>query len=106
MLARRHHDAEPGAGIDVDMGIHAALADQAQLRQAREQRCADLGALANQHQRLGVAQALREPFVVLQVVVPDGDLMALELAEALQGAQRVEVVVEDGDSHGWAPFDG
>ena len=53
-------DAEPRAGVDVDMRVDAALADQAQLGQALEQRRADLGALADQHQHFGVAQPLGE----------------------------------------------
>src|SRR5262249_11373577 len=76
-----------------------ALADQPQLRQPLEQRRADLRTLADQHQRLGVLQPLRKPVDVLDVVVPDRDVMAPELWEAIEGAYRVEVIVEDGDLH-------
>ena len=82
MLARRHDDAEPRAGVDIDMRIDAALADQPQLRQPLQQRRADLRALADQHQRLGVAQPLRQRVDVLDVIVPDRDVVAGELAEA------------------------
>ena len=54
MLVRRQDDAESRAGIDVDVRIDAALADELEPGQALEQGCADLGALADQHQRLGV----------------------------------------------------
>ena len=37
MLAGRHDDAEPGTGVDIDVGIDAALADQLQLRQPLQQ---------------------------------------------------------------------
>ena len=56
----RDDDAEPRAGVDVDVRIDAALADQPQLRQLLQQRRADLRALADEHQRLGVAQPLGE----------------------------------------------
>ena len=90
---------QPRAGVDVDVRIDAALADEPQLRQALEQRRADLGALADQHQRLGVPQPLGQRVDVLDVIVPDRDVVAGQLREAGQRAQRVEVVVEDGDLH-------
>ena len=77
MLARRHHDAVLGAGVDVDVRIDAALADQPELGQALDQRCADMGALADQHQRFGVLQPLGQRVDVLDVVVPDLDLVAV-----------------------------
>ena len=42
VLARRDDDAEPRAGVDVDVRIDAALADQPELGQPLEQRRADL----------------------------------------------------------------
>ena len=101
---RRHDDAEPRAGRDVDMRIDAALADQLQLRQLLQQRRADLGALADQHQRLGILQPFRQRVGVLDVIVEDGDVVALELGEARQRPQRVEVIVEDGDLHAACSF--
>ena len=95
MLARRHHDAEPGAGVDVDMRIDAALADQLELGQPLQQRRADLRALADQDQRLGVLQAVGQRIDVLDVVVPDRDVMAVELAEARKRPHRVVIVVEN-----------
>src|SRR6266403_1130730 len=86
------------------MGIDAALADQLQLRQPFQQGRADLRALADQHQRLGVAQALGEPVDVLDMVVPDRHLMTGKLAEAIERAQRVEIIVEDGDLHAMLPW--
>ena len=85
--------------VDVDVRIDAALADQPQIGQALEQRRADLGALADQHQHLGVAQAPGQRVGVLEVVVPDGDVVADELVEAGQRADGVVIVVEDGDFH-------
>ena len=83
------YDAEPRAGIDVDMRIDAALADELELGQALEQGRADLRALAEQHQRFGVAQSPGQRVGVLHVIVPDRDVVAVELAKARQRAQRV-----------------
>ena len=91
---------ELGAGVDVDVRVDAALADQPQLRQPLKQRRSDLGALADQHERLGVAQPLGEHVDVLDVVGPDRDVVPGQLGEAVERAQRVEVVVEDRDLHG------
>ena len=81
------------------MRIDAALADQLELRQPFEQRLANLGTLADQHQRFGIGEPRGKRIGILDVIVPDGDVMALELCEAGQGAHGVEVVVEDGDFH-------
>src|SRR5262249_36260821 len=84
---------------DVDVRIDAALADQPEPGQALEQGLPDLRALADQHQRLDVREAPGERVGVLDVVVPHRDIVALEPAEAREGAQGVVVVVEDGDLH-------
>jgi hypothetical protein len=104
MLARGDDDAEPRAGVDVDMGIDAALADQPQLGQPFQERCADLRSLAEQDQHLGVGEPFGQAVDVLLVVVPDRHLVALELGKARQGAQRVEIVVQDRDLHGAPPW--
>src|ERR1700722_9534893 len=104
VLVRRHHDAEFGAGVDIDVRIDAALADQFQLRQPLQQRRADLRALPDQHQRFGVAQPLRQPIDVLDVVVPDFDIMSGELAETFQRPHGVEIIVEDGNLHETLPL--
>jgi hypothetical protein len=98
--ARGDDHAQLGASVNVDVRVDAALADQPQLRQPRQQRRADLGALANEHERLGIAQALRERVDVLDVVGPDLDVVTRERGKAIQGPQRVVIVVEDGDLHG------
>ena len=87
------------AGLDIDMRIDAALADEAQLRQPYNQRRADRGALADQHQRLRVRKPRRQRVGVLDVVVPDRDGMPGELGEAGQRAHRVVIIVENGDLH-------
>ena len=81
MLARRDDHAEPLAGVDVDVRIDAALADQPQLRQAFQQRRADLRPLTDQHQRFGVVQPFGQRVGVLDVVVPDRDLVPGQLGE-------------------------
>ena len=69
MLDDDTHDAELGAGVDVDVRIDAALADELQVGQALEQRRADLGAFADQDQRLGAGKPLGQRVEVLDVVV-------------------------------------
>ena len=64
---------------------------------------ADLRALADQHQRLGIPQAFRQRIDILDVIVPDGDVVSGQLAEAIEGAQRVEIIVEDRDLHDAPP---
>ena len=98
--ARGDDHAERGAGVDVDVRVDAALADQPQLRQPLKQRRSDLRALADEHERLGVAQPLGEHVDVLDMVGPDRDVVTGEPGEAVERAQRVVIVVEDGDLHG------
>jgi len=102
MLVRRDDDAVRGAGVDVDMWIDAALTDQPQRRKPFDERRADLRAFAKQDQHLGIGEALGERIDLVDMVVPDRDLVAVELAKAIERAQRVEPVVEDGDLHGAA----
>ncbi len=99
MLARRDDNAAPRAGLDIDMRIDAALADELQFGQLPKERRANLGALAKQHQNFGIAQSLGQQAGILHMIVPDRDIVAVELAETRQRAQRVEIVVEDGDFH-------
>ena len=89
--------------IDIDMRKDAALADQFQFRQPLQQRRADLRALADQHQRLGILQALRQHIDILDVIVPDRDVVPGEFFETIEGAHRVEIIVEDRDLHDAPP---
>src|SRR6266496_5298315 len=89
----------PRAGVDVDVWIDAALADEPQLIEALEQWSSNLRPLADQDQDFGVSQPFRERVEVLDAVVPDGDFVACELLETGKRAQRIVIVVEDGDSH-------
>jgi len=61
------------------MRVHAALADELQLVQTIEQGSLDLGPFADEDQCLGVLQARRERVYVLDVIVPDFDLVAIQL---------------------------
>jgi hypothetical protein len=82
------------------MGIATALTDQPQVLQPVEQRRADFGPLADEAQHFGVPQPLSQPIRVLEMVVPDGDVVTIEHGEAGEPANRVEVVIEDRYSHG------
>jgi hypothetical protein len=101
---RRHEDPEAVAGLDVDVGVHAALADQAEVGEPFEQRAGDGRALADQDERLGVVQPRGEHVEVVGVVVPDRHVLPVEQREAVEGPERVLVVVEDADLHRRAPF--
>jgi hypothetical protein len=97
--ARRDDHTQLRAGVDIDVRVDAALADEPELGQSTQERRADLGALANEHERFGLAQSLGERVGVLDVIVPDLDVVPRQLGEAVERAQRVVVIVEDGDLH-------
>jgi hypothetical protein len=79
--------------------IDAALADEPQPREAFEQRRGYFGALANQDERFGVFKASRECVDVVDMVVPDFYVVAIEFAKAGECSKSVEVVVQDRDFH-------
>ena len=60
MHVRGDRDAEPCAGLHVDVRVDAALADQPQVGQTLEQRRADLGALPDQDESIEALQSLGE----------------------------------------------
>jgi hypothetical protein len=62
-----------------------------------------LRSLPDQDQRFGIAQSLSEGVDVLDVIVPDRDVVPGQLAEAIEGAQRVEIIVKDGNLHDALP---
>jgi hypothetical protein len=99
VLIRRYDHAATGTRVDVDVRVDAALADEPQRVEALEQRLTDVCTLANQHQRLGVFEALSQRIDVLGVIVPDRDLVAVQLAKARKSTKRVEVVVENRNLH-------
>lgn len=99
MQIGRNDDAKAGARSNVDVGIHAALADQAQLWKAFEKRRLNLGSLPKEHERFGIFQALAESVHLLRVVVPDLHVVAVELLEAVKRSQRVEVIIQNGYFH-------
>jgi hypothetical protein len=99
MLAGRNDDAEPRTGLDVDMRIDAALADQFELWQSVQKRGCYLCALADQHQAFGVSQTIGEHVAVLHVIVPDFYVVTLQLVKTRKGPQRVEIIVKDGNIH-------
>ena len=99
VLARRHDDAKSRARRDVDVRVDAPLADEPECGQPFEQRRLDLRPLADEDQCLGVPQPLRQHADILDMIVPDRDIMACEHAEARQRSKGVVVVVEDRNFH-------
>src|SRR6187399_2248255 len=81
------------------MRIDAALADELEPGQALEQATSDFRALTDEHHAFSILQARRERIRVLHVVVPDRDLMPFEPLERGKRAQRVEIIVQDGNLH-------
>ena len=100
MLVGRYDHAPARARVDVDVRVDAPLADELQFVQALEERRPDLGPLADEDQRLGVLQTGGQRVDLLNVVVPDVDLMPVQFPEAGKRFQRIEVVVENRDLHG------
>ena len=76
------------------------LTDEPEPVQSLEQRRADLGPLADQHQNFGIAQSFGQRIDILDVIVPNPDLVARQLLEAVECAKRIVIVVENGDLHG------
>ncbi len=92
MLARRYYDTELRTGIDVDVRVDAALADEPELVQSMEQRRADLGPLAYQHQHFGIPQSFGQRIDILDMIVPDLDFVIRHSLEAVERAKRVVVM--------------
>src|SRR4029453_6626366 len=99
MLVRRHNHAAPSARVDLDVRIHTALANQSELVQTIEQWSSDVRALTDENECLGIFQPLGKRVDVLDVVIPDLDLMPVQLPETGEGPQCVEVVIENRDLH-------
>jgi hypothetical protein len=59
--------------------VHAALADEAELRQPTQEWGANLGALPNEHERFRLTQSLRECLDLLDVISPDLDVVGRQL---------------------------
>ena len=99
MLARRYDDTELRTGIDIDVRVDAALADEPELVQPMEQRRANLGPLAYQHQRFRIPQSCGQRIDILNVIVPDLDFVTCQFFEAVEGAKRIVIVIKKGDLH-------
>jgi hypothetical protein len=96
----RHQDAACSASGDVDMRAGSAgLRHQLQFGQPRQQGCAQACALTNQHQRLGLVQALDQRILIGGSVVVDMHSVAVELAKGRQAAHRILIVIEYDDAH-------
>ncbi|MEZ5395068.1 MAG: hypothetical protein R2724_19915 [Bryobacterales bacterium] len=97
--ARRHHDAQPGTGGDINVGVDASLADEFQLTEPLEQWGLDLRPFPYENQRFGVLQTVSQLIEILGVVIPDFDVVVFQLLEAGKRAESVVVVIQDGDLH-------
>ena len=78
----------------------AGLADHAQTRQFIEQLRADAGAFANQDQRVDFGKTACQLAEATDGVVENLDFMVGEQLKAVELADGVLVIVEDGNLHG------
>ncbi|CQR28577.1 hypothetical protein THICB1_110451 [Thiomonas arsenitoxydans] len=95
-------DAQITARLHIHMradpaGLHHELQLGALFQQLPRQH----GAVANQHQRLGVAQAHAELTYAFDGVVEYLEVVTVELLRAIELAHRILIVVEHGDLHGY-----
>lgn len=95
-----HRDPPRLAGAHVHVGGPAAgLADRPEVGQPLQELGGDRGTLADQHQRLGVAEAFHQGVQIGDGVVVDRDVVALQPGEGVQVADAVLVVVGNHDLH-------
>src|SRR5438105_4969289 len=94
-----HRDPQPGARVDVDMRIDAPLTDLLETREPFQQRGTDLRAFPDQDKGLGIAETIDQLIDVLDVIVPDRDLVARQPGETLERPERVEIVIKDRDPY-------
>jgi hypothetical protein len=66
--------------------IDAALAYQSQPREAFQQRRGNRRSFANQDQRFSLVKSIGEEIEIINLIVPDRDVVAIELAKALERA--------------------
>ncbi len=99
MQVGAHDHAIARTRFDVDVRKDAALANKPELWKPIEKRSPYRGALAYEHQRIGVAQPGCQGVLVLDVIGPDINLMTFELVEAPQRSERVKPIIEDRDFH-------
>jgi hypothetical protein len=95
MEVGRNHDPKPSAGPDIDVWIDTALADQAKLGQTFQKWSLNPGSFPEKHKHFGVMEPIRQNIYSRGVILPDRDLMAVQLLETFQGSERVMVVVQD-----------
>src|SRR5713226_5003363 len=99
MKVRGDDHAEPSAGLQINVRINTALADELQFRQTLEKGSADFGSLPDQHQRFRVLEPFGECVDLLDVISPDLHLMTSKLSEAFERPKRVVVIVQDRNLH-------
>ena len=76
MLTRGDNDPQLRTGINVDVRINAALTDEPQPAESMHERRANRGPLPYQHQGFGAPQPFGQEVDVMNVIVPDFDLVA------------------------------
>ncbi len=77
----------------------AGLADQLEPGQPRQQGRGDRRALANQHQRIGLLEALDQRVLIGNGVVVNRHLVACQLGEGIQVAHTILVIIGNDNVH-------
>ena len=88
-----------GAGLDIDMRVDAALADQLEVRKAGKQCLGHGCTFAKKDETFCIGQAFMQDGGIFGVIRPDCHVMTVEPGEGRQGLQCVEPVVQNMDPH-------
>ena len=84
------HDPQPGAGLDVDVGVDAALADEAEARAAARAARRRSAVRSRMRTRASVSGSRTARHVdIVEVVVPDRDLVAGQAWRSRRGCGAV-----------------
>src|SRR5512145_1537072 len=103
MLIGRYDDPAARAGIDVDVRVNAALADEPKRIEPFKQRLPNRRAFADQNEDLGAFETLGKGVDILRMIGPDRDLVSVQLAKARERAKRVEIIIENRYLHRMDP---
>mgnify|MGYP001193982457 CR=1 FL=1 len=87
------------------MRIDTALTDQLEVWEAFQKWCADFRPFADQDQCFRILQPIGKRFRFLKMIIPYRDIISVELLEAIERSQCVEVIVEYRDLQENLPCD-
>ena len=77
------------------MRIDASLTDQLESWKSLEEGASNQRTLANQHQHVCMLQTMGKNFDVLDVIIPNRDIVLREQSKTWQAAQCVEIIIQN-----------